>query len=83
MGWMHDMLDYVARPIFAVSSQPDHLQPGLCLCRNFVSLSHMMRSFTEGLHAAEMPGDEWQNSRTAASLRFMFGHPGKNFYHGG
>ena len=81
MGWMHDILDYVAKD--PVHRKHHHNQLTFSIwyafTENFVlSLSHDEVVHGKGSLLGRMPGDDW---RKFANLRlllgFMFTHPGK------
>lgn len=81
MGWMHDILSYMAKdPVFRQYHQ-NNLTFGMWYAHaeNFVlPLSHDEVVHGKGSLWGKMPGDRWQK---AANLRllfgWMFGHPGK------
>jgi 1,4-alpha-glucan branching enzyme len=81
MGWMHDLLEYMAmNPIFR-SYHQNQITFSLtyAFMENFVlPFSHDEVVYGKGSMLQKMPGDEW---RKFANLRllygFMFGHPGK------
>ncbi|MFO0725427.1 MAG: 1,4-alpha-glucan branching protein GlgB [Myxococcota bacterium] len=81
MGWMHDMLQYLARdPVHRKYHQNDLTFRMLyAFAENFVlSLSHDEVVHGKGSLLGKMPGDDWQK---LANLRLlfasMFGQPGK------
>jgi 1,4-alpha-glucan branching enzyme len=81
MGWMHDMLDYMATDPIHRSYHHHRITFGMmyAFTENFVlPFSHDEVVHGKGSMIARMPGDEW---RQFANLRllygFMFGHPGK------
>lgn len=81
MGWMHDILDYLANDPVHRKFHNDHLTFGLLYAfqENFVlPLSHDEVVHGKRSLLNKMPGDMWQKF---ANLRllfgFMYGHPGK------
>ncbi len=81
MGWMHDILDYMALdPIYRGYHQ-NRLTFSLhyAFQENFeLPLSHDEVVYGKGSMIAKMPGDDWQKFANLRLLYgFMFGHPGK------
>ncbi|MDQ1695007.1 MAG: 1,4-alpha-glucan branching enzyme [Frankiaceae bacterium] len=81
MGWMHDTLDYMAKP--PVYRQHHHHQMTFSLVyafsENFVlPLSHDEVVHGKGSILGKMPGDRWQQLANLRALyAFMWAHPGK------
>jgi 1,4-alpha-glucan branching enzyme len=81
MGWMHDMLSYMALDPVHRSYHHNNLTFGLlyAFTENFLlPLSHDEVVHGKGSLLGRMPGDAWQK---LANLRcfyvYMYGHPGK------
>jgi len=81
MGWMHDMLSYMALDPVHRSYHHNTLTFGLlyAFTENFLlPLSHDEVVYGKGSLLGRMPGDAWQKF---ANLRcfyvYMYGHPGK------
>jgi 1,4-alpha-glucan branching enzyme len=81
MGWMHDLLDYMAKEPVHRKFHHNHLTFGLLYAwsENFVlPLSHDEVVYGKGSLARKMPGDDWQRfANLRAFFAFMYGHPGK------
>jgi 1,4-alpha-glucan branching enzyme len=81
MGWMHDVLNYMANdPIHRKYHHTD-LTFGLLYAwsENFIlPLSHDEVVYGKGSLHRKMPGDDWQKfANLRAFYAFMYGHPGK------
>jgi 1,4-alpha-glucan branching enzyme len=81
MGWMHDLLTYMAKDSIHRKYHHTNLTFGLLYAwsENFIlPLSHDEVVHGKGSLHGKMPGDDWQKF---ANLRlfygFMYGHPGK------
>jgi 1,4-alpha-glucan branching enzyme len=81
MGWMHDVLDYMARDPVHRKYHHDRLTFGLLYAwtENFIlALSHDEVVHGKGSLLGKMPGTEWQRFANLRALHaFMYGHPGK------
>ena len=81
MGWMHDVLAYLA--LDPINRKHHHHRLTFSLWyafhENFVlPLSHDEVVYGKRALVAKMPGDEWQQLATLRALYgFMWGHPGK------
>ncbi len=81
MGWMHDSLDYAARP--PIYRQFHHHQMTFSLMYAFserfvLPISHDEVVHGKGSLLRKMAGDRWQQMATMRSyLAFMWAHPGK------
>lgn len=81
MGWMHDLLDYMAKDPVHRKYHHNHLTFGLLYAwsENFIlPLSHDEVVYGKGSLHRKMPGDDWQKfANLRAFYAFMYGHPGK------
>jgi 1,4-alpha-glucan branching enzyme len=81
MGWMHDLLDYMAKDPAYRKYHHNNLTFGLLYAwsENFVlPLSHDEVVYGKGSLHRKMPGDDWQKfANLRAFFAFMYGHPGK------
>ena len=81
MGWMHDVLNYMALSPVYRKYHHDYLTFGLLYAfhENFVlPLSHDEVVHGKGSLLGKMPGDDWQKFANLRLLYgFMYGHPGK------
>jgi 1,4-alpha-glucan branching enzyme len=81
MGWMHDVLGYMARDPLYRKYHHHQLTFGLLYAwhENFVlPLSHDEVVYGKGSLYGKMPGDDWQRFANLRALYgFMYGHPGK------
>jgi 1,4-alpha-glucan branching enzyme len=81
MGWMHDLLDYMAQEPVHRKYHHNHLTFGLLYAwsENFIlPLSHDEVVYGKGSLHRKMPGDDWQKfANLRAFFGFMYGHPGK------
>jgi 1,4-alpha-glucan branching enzyme len=81
MGWMHDVLDYMARDPIHRKYHHHQLTFGLLYAwhENFIlPLSHDEVVYGKGSLWQKMPGNAWERSANLRALyAFMYGHPGK------
>ena len=81
MGWMHDMLEYMALEPIHRSHHQNKLTFGLmyAFTENFVlPLSHDEVVHGKGSMLGKMPGDAWQKFANLRALyALMWGYPGK------
>jgi 1,4-alpha-glucan branching enzyme len=81
MGWMHDILSYVAKEPIHRRWEHHHLTFSMlyAFTENFVlPFSHDEVVHGKGSLLGKMPGDVWQKMATLRTLyAFMFTHPGK------
>ncbi|HSB80136.1 MAG TPA: alpha amylase C-terminal domain-containing protein, partial [Candidatus Methylomirabilis sp.] len=81
MGWMHDVLAYMAKAPIHRKYHHNNLTFGLLYAwnENFIlPLSHDEVVYGKGSLHGKMPGDDWQKFANLRSLyAFMYGHPGK------
>ena len=81
MGWMHDLLAYMAEDPIHRKYHHNHLTFGLLYAwsENFIlPLSHDEVVYGKGSLHRKMPGDDWQQfANLRAFYTFMYGHPGK------
>jgi 1,4-alpha-glucan branching enzyme len=81
MGWMHDILEYMAREPVHRKFHHNYLtfRPMYAFSENFVlPLSHDEVVYGKGSLIRKMPGDEWQRFANLRLLfAYMFATPGK------
>ncbi len=81
MGWMHDMLGFMAEETVHRSYHMDHLTFALLYAfhENFIlPLSHDEVVHGKASLLSKMPGDDWQKfANLRLLLAYMYGEPGK------
>ena len=82
MGWMHDILEYIAARIRSTAAGTTTWSRSRCSTRyteNFIlPFSHDEVVHGKGSLLDKMPGDAWQKYATLRALYgYMYGHPGK------
>jgi 1,4-alpha-glucan branching enzyme len=81
MGWMHDVLEYMAQDPILRSYHHNQITFSLlyAFAENFIlPFSHDEVVYGKGSMLQKMPGDEWQKFANLRLLYgFLFGHPGK------